>query len=113
MNVDRTRSAAPPTRRTARKAGRPRETDSAATRARILRAAILCLSRHGLQRTTLNDIAHEADVAQGTLTFHFGGKSELYAAAFEWSVNELYARYSQATTGVRGVRAKVEAVLRA
>ena len=52
--------------------------EAAITRERILHAALSVFSNKGYSTTTLNDIAHEADVTRGAVYWHFGGKAELY-----------------------------------
>ncbi|MDD5303626.1 MAG: TetR/AcrR family transcriptional regulator [Elusimicrobia bacterium] len=48
----------------------------------ILAAARRLLVKRGFQDIVLDDIAHEAGVAKGTLFLHFKDKEELFSAAF-------------------------------
>ncbi|MCR4295616.1 MAG: TetR/AcrR family transcriptional regulator [Elusimicrobia bacterium] len=48
----------------------------------ILAAARRMLVKRGFQDIVLDDIAHEAGVAKGTLFLHFKSKEELFSAAF-------------------------------
>lgn len=48
----------------------------------ILAAARRMLIKRGFQDIVLDDIAHEAGVAKGTLFLHFKSKEELFSAAF-------------------------------
>ena len=49
-------------------------------RDRVLAAAGTCFYRDGLDRTTMQDIAAEADAALGTVYAHFGSKEQLVGA---------------------------------
>lgn len=46
-------------------------------RARAVEATLACLARHGLSKTTIDDIAREAGCARATLYRHIGGKRQL------------------------------------
>jgi AcrR family transcriptional regulator len=48
-------------------------------RTRSIDALLTCIARHGLTKTTLDDVAREAGCARATLYRHFGGKRELVA----------------------------------
>lgn len=58
----------------------PKPPRGAATRARILAAALACFSRHGLQGTTIEMIRDAAHASTGSL-YHFFGDREGIAAA--------------------------------
>src|SRR5687768_12163722 len=62
--------AAPPRTETPSRPG-GRETD---LRARAAAALLACTARHGLAKTTLDDVAREAGCARASLYRHFGGK---------------------------------------
>ncbi|GBG07528.1 TetR family transcriptional regulator [Paenibacillus agaridevorans] len=65
---------------------------------KIIDAAIKLFSEQGYYRTNMDDIAKEANVAKGTLYYHFSGKGEL----FERIV----------TDGIQMLMDKIEEVLR-
>src|ERR687898_1055103 len=44
---------------------------------RAVRAALTCVARHGLAKTTFDDVAREAGCARATLYRYFGGKRQL------------------------------------
>jgi AcrR family transcriptional regulator len=44
---------------------------------RTVRATLNCVARHGLAKTTVDDVAREAGCARATLYRYFGGKREL------------------------------------
>lgn len=50
------------------------------TRQRILDAAEVVFQRHGVSKTTLNDIAVEANVTRGAIYWHFENKFSLFDA---------------------------------
>ena len=54
-----------------------------ATPERILAAAVTEFARHGWAGTPVQAIATRAGVARGTVLWHFGSKTQLYAAAVE------------------------------
>jgi AcrR family transcriptional regulator len=44
---------------------------------RAVRATLACIARHGLAKTTFDDVAREAGCARATLYRYFGGKRQL------------------------------------
>src|SRR5262245_25031351 len=44
---------------------------------RAVRATLVCVARHGLAKTTFDDVAREAGCARATLYRYFGGKRQL------------------------------------
>jgi AcrR family transcriptional regulator len=50
-------------------------------RTRAVEATLACVARHGLGKTTLDDVAREAGCARATLYRHVGGKQQLAALA--------------------------------
>ncbi|HET7597475.1 MAG TPA: TetR family transcriptional regulator [Burkholderiales bacterium] len=53
------------------------------TRRRIMDAALRVFDRHGISRTTLDQIADAARVTRGAIYWHFSGKAELLRAIRE------------------------------
>ena len=51
---------------------------SAEKRTAILEAAQRCFWRHGVRRTSIDDVAREAGVAKGTVYLHFESKEDLF-----------------------------------
>ena len=68
----------------------------AATRQRILDAALALFAEHGYERTSVRMIAEAADVAQGLLYSHFDGKQALLHAIFEESVADVRESFAMA-----------------
>jgi AcrR family transcriptional regulator len=62
----------------------------AATRERLLRAAIAIVARDGMAAATTAAIAAEAGVAEGTLYRHFESKDDLLIAAYRQMKNEVF-----------------------
>jgi AcrR family transcriptional regulator len=54
--------------------------DDASTEERILDAAETCMSRLGLRRVSMTDVAVQAGVSRGSVYFHFGDRSTLVDA---------------------------------
>lgn len=50
-------------------------------RTRAIQALLACTARHGLSKTTIDDVAREAGCARASLYRHFGGKRQLVEAA--------------------------------
>ncbi len=51
--------------------------DATAARARLVDAAEACIDRHGLAKTTVEDVATEAKVSRATIYRYFGNRDEL------------------------------------
>lgn len=81
----------------AKKLGRPRDTDSVETRARLLAAARKCFGAHGFDRTTNAQIAQAAGVTSAAIYHYFPSKTDLYAAVFEEVQDYIY---DQIETGI-------------
>ncbi len=63
------------------------------TRERILEATLACVGRHGMAKTTMEDIAREADLARATLYRAFpGGRDEVLDAVVVWEVARFFER---------------------
>ena len=63
------------------------------TRERILEATLVCVGRHGMAKTTMEDIAREADLARATLYRAFpGGRDEVLDAVVTWEVARFFDR---------------------
>ncbi len=62
--------------------------DAAATRERLLDAALISFHAKGYAETTLDDIARQAGITRGAIQWHFGNKAEL----FNTMIRECYQR---------------------
>lgn len=80
--------------------------DVSGTRERIELAAIKLFARHGVNGTSMRDIAREADVSLGGMYTHYPSKEALAWELFSrnWSMlgNELRARARAAKTSLKG-----------
>lgn len=74
-----------------RKLGRPRDTDSVETRARLLSAARQCFGINGFDRTTNAQIAEVAGVTSAAIYHYFPSKVDLYVSVFAEVQNFVYA----------------------
>ena len=63
-----------------------------ATRDRIMEAALDLFGERGLTGTTVRDIAKRASVNVAAISYHFGGKDELYRAVAETVIGAIEAR---------------------
>jgi AcrR family transcriptional regulator len=89
-----------PLRSSAAKGRRTQAERSAATRSRLVAAAIDSLHRLGYAATSTNLVADLADVSRGAMLHQFPSKALLMAAVVEASVEEDYAAYKAAIDGV-------------
>jgi len=96
---------------TARDQGRRQRTDGAATRARVLDAAVASILDKGYYRTSSNEIARRAGVTWGTLQHQFGSRELLLLEV----VNERWRdlQHEMATAEVEGttLEARLSSVL--
>ncbi|MFT3854383.1 MAG: TetR/AcrR family transcriptional regulator [Ilumatobacteraceae bacterium] len=82
--------------------GRPRNTDSEATKLRILDAAIDSFGAGGFANTSSQTIASAAGVTPATVYHHFVNKRQLYVAAFQHSVDIAWKGYDEVATATGG-----------
>jgi AcrR family transcriptional regulator len=78
-------------------------------RARLLEASLRCVERWGLAKTSLEDIANEADLSRATVYRYFpGGRDELIAETISWEVGRFFARLDQEVADLPSLAAKLE-----
>jgi AcrR family transcriptional regulator len=71
--------------------------DGSDTRERILEAAYACVARWGLSKTSVEDVANEADLSRSTLYRYFpGGRDELIGAVVGWEHDRFFTRLYEA-----------------
>lgn len=98
----------------ARKRGRPPASDSAATRERVLEAALRQFAVLGYDATTNKDIARTAGITTGAIYHYFASKRDLYAAVLEFVQEQVFARFGAAVAEQAkgaGLRASLHAVI--
>jgi AcrR family transcriptional regulator len=75
-----------------------------AKRAAILEAAMRLFSQYGYRRTSIDDIAREAEIAKGTVYLSFKSKEEIFRALCE----SLIERMESAVTAARATRGPID-----
>jgi AcrR family transcriptional regulator len=81
------------------------------TRERIIDAALRAMTRHGLARLTLEDVAGEAGVSRQTLHRYFGTKDALIRAAILQEEQGFIARVAEAAAAHDDLRPAMEAAI--
>ncbi len=61
----------------------PPRGDAESRRAEILDAALQVFGQYGYRRTSMDDVAREADIGKGTIYLSFAGKEEVFQALSE------------------------------
>jgi AcrR family transcriptional regulator len=84
---------------------------SAETRKRILEAALELFRRQGFDRTTMREIAQEADVAQGAAYYYFESKEALVMAFYELAAEEMSERIAAALPKAKGIDKRLRSIL--
>lgn len=69
----------------------PPRGDAGARRAVILDAALQVFGQYGLRRTSMDDIAREADIGKGTIYLSFASKDEVFQALAQRLAQQMLA----------------------
>jgi AcrR family transcriptional regulator len=78
------------------------------SRERILEAAVACVERWGLGKTSLEDVANEAGLSRATVYRCFpGGRDELVTETIGWEVAKYLGRLAEAIEPETGIEAKL------
>ena len=78
-------------------------------RSRILAAAVVCVGRSGLAKTSLDEVAREAGVGRATVYRHFpGGKEELFSQTIAWEVVRFFQRLADHVADTAGLAERLE-----
>lgn len=91
--------------------GRPKGSDSAETRQRIIGAARDDFATRGFNGASVSAIAATADLAPSAVYHYFGGKAALYEAVFVVTVDTIWANVGRAASGLDTVVANVQAII--
>lgn len=67
-----------------------RNTSKTITREKIMQAAVRQFAENGYDGASIQSIVEEAEVAHGTIFWHFGNKEKLYNEVARWAGNEMY-----------------------
>lgn len=94
-----------------RRLGRPPDTDSGATRQRILEIARGAFAFGGYDGSTNRDLAARAGITSGALYHYFGSKLDLYLAVHEDVQQRVYGRFNAAAESAEGFLATFDAIL--
>lgn len=79
--------------------GRPPDTDSAVTRARIIEVARSLFASRGYEATSNRLIAEEAGLTTGAIYHYFDRKLDIYVAVYEETQLGVQARFAASTAG--------------
>jgi AcrR family transcriptional regulator len=82
------------------------------TEQRLLEATLVCLARHGIAKTTLDDVAREAGVSRATLYRYFPGKQALLTAAVATEAARMVAAIDAAGAAATDLEDAVVAMMR-
>jgi AcrR family transcriptional regulator len=80
-------------------------------RERLVAAACELVYRHGMERTTLADIAQAADVRLGNVYYYFKTKDDILAAVMQARVDQLEAAFATLERGHRSPKARLKALV--
>lgn len=94
-----------------RRLGRPPQTDSAQTRARILEIARRVYADLGYEAATNKNVADAASITTGALYHYFPSKRDLYLAVHEDVQAQVYGRFEAAVRTQQSFLGKMEAIL--
>jgi AcrR family transcriptional regulator len=86
-------------------------TQGARTRARVIDAAVHCLSTEGFSRASTTRIADRAGLTWGVLQYHFGDKEGILAAVVERNFHDFVARLRGASRQRGPVRGRVATII--
>ena len=78
----------------------------------ILDAAMACIVRDGIDGASMRNVAREADVSLGLLSYHFDDKRSLIEAAFRLATDRLLDKTSEVLDGIVGADERVRAYIR-
>jgi AcrR family transcriptional regulator len=91
--------------------GLERSLDADTVEDRARRAALTCIARHGVGKTTIDDVAREAGCSRATLYRYFGGKAQLVAGAVHSEVERITAAVWEAALATDTLEDALVAVL--
>lgn len=82
------------------------------TQQQILDAVQAVIVRDGVRGTSMRQVAQEADVSLGLLSYHFDDKQSLILAAFQRATSRLFAASTNAIHGIEDPSERVRLFLR-
>jgi len=79
------------------------------TRQRIVEAAYACVARHGVAKTTVEDVAKEAGMSRATVYRAFpGGRDEVINATVAWATLDFFGRLYERIRGAASLEEVME-----
>jgi TetR/AcrR family transcriptional regulator, transcriptional repressor for nem operon len=81
-------------------------------RDRLIAAAVQLLHQHGIERTTLADIAQAAGVPVGNVYYYFKTKDEIIAAVIEAHAQQIRATLAALDARYRSPKGRLKALMR-
>jgi AcrR family transcriptional regulator len=79
------------------------------TRQRIVEAAYACVARHGVAKTTVEDVAREAGMSRATVYRTFpGGRDEVINATVAWATIDFFGRLYERIRGAASLEEVME-----
>jgi AcrR family transcriptional regulator len=81
------------------------------TKERIVGSGLELFSRYGFRRTSVDEIAHQAGVAKGTVYLSFKSKDEIFRAVCEQVIGQLMFRAGAALAATGSLEERVLALL--
>jgi len=77
----------------------------------ILEAARRCIAARGLEGTTIREIAKEADISIGTITYHFAGVQDILAEALREASENFTKRFLEEAGSQTGARNRLRYIV--
>jgi AcrR family transcriptional regulator len=77
----------------------------------ILEAARRCIAARGLEGTTIREIAKEADISIGTITYHFSGVQDILAEALREASENFTKRFLEEADSQTGTRNRLRYIV--
>ena len=78
------------------------------TRVRLLDAALECIDRWGLAKTSLEDIANQAGLSRATVYRYFpGGRDQVISETITWEVGRFFSRIGEEISDLPDLEAKL------
>ncbi len=93
------------------KLGRPPDTNSAATRGRLIDAARKCFGEFGYEGTTNRMIADQAGITTGAIYHYFASKMDIFSTVEQEVHQYVYRRFALALEGQGTMAGKLEMML--
>ncbi|MDQ1392194.1 MAG: hypothetical protein QOF30_1171 [Acidimicrobiaceae bacterium] len=78
----------------------------------ILEGTYACIARHGMAKTTVEDVARQANISRATVYRYFpGGKEQLLRDTVTWEASRFFEQLAAATAGAADFATLLEEAL--